>query len=192
MDDPPGKVLLVTGAARGIGAATACLAVRRGYAVAINYRAGREPVDTVVREIRAADGTAEAFQADVGDCRQVAELFTRIDAALGPVSALVNNAAFSGGRLGIAELTAVRLQEVFAATLFSAFYCTQAAVARMARSRGGSGGAIVNVGSEAARFGGDRLAAYAAAKAGLHTLTAGLARELAPRDSHQHGQSRHH
>jgi NAD(P)-dependent dehydrogenase (short-subunit alcohol dehydrogenase family) len=180
MNDDPRKVLLVTGAAHGIGAATARLAGRQGYAVAVNYRGNPEPAEQVVAQIRDQGGMAEAFHADVGQSRQVEDLFARIDRGLGPVTALVNNAATSGGRMEILDLTPELLQEVFSSTLFGAFYCIQAAVARMARSRGGTGGTIVNVGSEAARFGGHRLSAYAAAKAGLHTLTVGLARELAP------------
>lgn len=174
------RVLLVTGSSRGIGAATARLAGRRGYAVAVNYRTNREAAERVVADIRVAGGVAEAFAADVGDWDQVRDLFAHIDAVLGPVSALVNNAGITGGFTTITEVTPQHLQAVFATTLFGAFYCIRAAVERMARSRGGIGGAIVNVGSEAARFGGNRLSPYAAAKAGLHTLTMGLARELAP------------
>lgn len=175
--DTTRKVLLITGASRGIGAYTARLAGRRGYAVAVNYHAHGEAAAGVVAAIRADGGVAETFAADVGDWRQVADLFARIDAALGPVSALVNNAG-TGKVTPILEVTPEHLKAVFATNVFGAFYCIRAAVERMARSRGGQGGAIVNVGSEAARFGGDRLSPYAASKAALHTMTIGLAREL--------------
>lgn len=182
MNEPlalPARILLVTGASRGIGAAVARLAASRGFAVALNYRHSRDAAADVVQQIQAAGGRAEAFQADVGDPEQVVRLFAEIDRRLGPITALVNNAGYSGGRAVLTDLTPDQLESIFRTTLYSAIYCTQQAIARMARSRGGQGGAIVNVGSEAGRFGGDRLAAYAAAKAGLHTLTLGLARELA-------------
>jgi NAD(P)-dependent dehydrogenase (short-subunit alcohol dehydrogenase family) len=175
----PANILLVTGASRGIGAAVARLAGPRGYAVAVNYRQSREEALAVVEQIQGAGARAEAFQADVGDPEQVARLFAEIDGRLGPITALVNNAGYSGGRTRVSELTPERLESIVRTTLYGAIYCTQQAIARMARSQGGRGGAIVNIGSEAGRFGGDRLAAYGAAKAGLHTLTLGLARELA-------------
>lgn len=177
---PDPIVLLVTGGSRGIGGATALAAGRRGYAVAVNYLENHEAAQRLVEAIRRDGGTAEAFAADVGDRQAVTDLFQKIDERMGPVGALVNNAAWPGPRTAILDLDPAQWEHVFRATLFGAFHCIQAAVERMARSRGGRGGAIVSVGSEAARFGGDRLAAYAAAKAGIHAMTLGLGRELAP------------
>lgn len=178
-DATPVPVLLVTGASRGIGAATARLAGRAGYRVALNCRRDVAGAERVAHDIRAGGGTALVLPADVGDAGAVAALFAAIDRDLGRITVLVNNAGLSGGACDLARLPHAVLQEVVATNLLGAFYCTQEAIARMARSAGGAGGAIVNVSSEAARFGGHRITAYAATKAGLNALTLGAARELA-------------
>jgi NAD(P)-dependent dehydrogenase (short-subunit alcohol dehydrogenase family) len=133
----------------------------------------------VVRTIEEAGGRAAAFRVDVADPAEVERLFTAVEHSLGLPTALVNSAGATGGNRSFLDLDPGLLQSVVAVNLFGTFYCIQAAAQRMARSSGGSGGAIVNVSSEAARFGGNRLAAYAAAKAGVSTLTVALARELA-------------
>lgn len=172
-------VLVVTGASRGIGAAIARLAGARGYAVAINYRRDAEAAELVAASIRSAGGVAETFQADVGDDRAVDDMFASIDSRLGRLNVLVNNAGISGGVRAFAAIPAAALRDIVATNLLGSCYCIQAAVQRMALSQGGSGGAIVNISSQAGQYGGSRIAAYAASKAGLNALTLGLARELA-------------
>lgn len=170
---------MVTGGSRGIGAAVAKLAGTRGYAVAVAYQAAGQQASDVARAVGEAGGKAKAFQVDVSDPAAVERLFTAVDQTLGTPSALVNSAGATGGARPFLELEPAQLQAVVAVNLFGTIYCTQAAARRMARSVGGSGGAIVNVSSEAARFGGNRLAPYAAAKAGVSTFTIAVARELA-------------
>lgn len=173
------KVLVVTGGSRGIGAAVATLASGRGYAVAVAYQSAERQATDVVQTIARAGGEAAAFQVDVADPDSIERLFIAVERTLGRPVALVNSAGSTGGARSILELTPPMLQSIVATNLFGTIYCTQAAAARMARSSGGSGGAIVNLSSEAARFGGNRLAAYAAAKAGVNTFTIAVARELA-------------
>ncbi|MDD9876678.1 MAG: SDR family oxidoreductase [Magnetovibrio sp.] len=169
-------VLLVTGASRGIGAATARLGAERGYAVAVNYRASQAEADAVVAGIAAAGGTARAFQADVSQWPEAERLFADVEAAFGPVTALVNNVGGTGGVGPFAENGPEKLESVFALNTFSAFYGIRLAADHMARA---GGGAIVNVTSQAATFGGVNISAYAAAKAAVSTMTLSASRELA-------------
>jgi NAD(P)-dependent dehydrogenase (short-subunit alcohol dehydrogenase family) len=173
------KVLVVTGGSRGIGAAAASLAGSSGYAVAVAYQSAERLAADVVQTIVQAGGKAAAFQVDVAEPESVERMFIAVEQALGRLTALVNSAGSTGGARPILELTPPMLQSIVATNLFGTIYCTQAAARRMARSSGGSGGAIVNLSSEAARFGGNHLAAYAAAKAGVNTFTVAIARELA-------------
>jgi NAD(P)-dependent dehydrogenase (short-subunit alcohol dehydrogenase family) len=173
------KVLVVTGGSRGIGAAVASLAGGHGYAVAVAYQSAEGQAADIVETIAQAGGTAAAFQVDVANPDSVERLFIAVEQTLGKPSALVNSAGSTGGAGPILDLTPPMLQSIVATNLLGTIYCTQAAASRMARSSGGSGGAIVNLSSEAARFGGNRLAAYAAAKAGVNTFTVAVARELA-------------
>ncbi len=167
---------MITGAGRGIGAAAAVLAGRRGMTVAVNYCADAVAAGIVVAEIEANGGRARAFQADVADAAAVERLFDEVEAAFGPVSLLVNNAGISGASSGIADLDLNAARRVLEVNLLGAMACCRAFVAR--RVAGGDA-AIVNVSSESAKFGGNRLYAYAASKAGINALTAGLSRELA-------------
>jgi len=173
------KVCLVTGASRGIGAAAARLAARRGYAVGVNYRSAAESATAVVAEIERGGGRAVALRGDVSQADQVAAMFSALDKAFGPVTALVNNAAIASARRPIAEFSADEIHQVIDTNLIGTLLCTQQAVKRMARSAGGVGGAIVNLSSAAVRSGGNRLSPYVAAKAGVEGLTLSLARELA-------------
>jgi NAD(P)-dependent dehydrogenase (short-subunit alcohol dehydrogenase family) len=155
------------------------LAARREYRVAIAYRQADKEAAGVVSSIERAGGKAKAYRADVADPQAVERLFESSDKELGPLTALVTSAGITGGTKSIMELDDRTLQDVVATNLLGTFYCVRAASRRMARSRGGAGGAIVNISSEAGRFGGNRLSAYAAAKAGVNTLIIGAARELA-------------
>lgn len=173
-------VLLVTGAGRGIGAATALLAARRGWAVAVNYANNSLAADEVVRTIRAGGGTAMAVQADVGDERQVTAMFEQVDARLGRLSGLVNNAGVVDMRARVDEMSAARLERMFRINVIGSFVCAREAVRRMSTRHGGAGGAIVNVSSAAARLGSpDQYVDYAASKGAIDTFTIGLAKEVA-------------
>lgn len=176
----PSKVLVVTGASRGIGAATARLAGRRGYAVSVNYRDDAALAEAVVGDIEAAGGRAMAIRADVGDEGDVVRMFDQAESAFGQLGALVNNAGISGGRRSVEDMSLECLQGVFTTNVFGAFLCGREAVRRMSSARGG--GAIVNVSSRAARTGGDRLSHYAASKAAIEAFTLGFAREAAAVD----------
>ena len=174
------KVVLITGAGRGIGAATARLAARRGYAVCVNYRENREAAESVVREIVGAGGTAIALSADVGVESDVKRMFQTCDRDLGTVSGLVNNAGILERQMRLETMDRARLQRIFTVNVIGAFLCAREAVRRMSRKHGGAGGAIVNVSSAAARLGApDEYIDYAASKGALDTMTIGLAREVA-------------
>lgn len=175
-----GQVLLVTGGSRGIGAATAVLAARQGFSVAVNYRADAAAADDVLRQIRAAGGAGIAIQADVAREDQVVAMFERIDAELGRVTALVNNAGVVDVAARVDEMDAARLRRMFEVNVIGAFLCAREAVRRMSTRRGGAGGAIVNVSSAAARLGAPgEYVDYAAAKGAIDTFTIGLAKEVA-------------
>jgi NAD(P)-dependent dehydrogenase (short-subunit alcohol dehydrogenase family) len=146
-------VLLVTGASRGIGAAVARLAGRRGYRVCVNFLASEKAADEVVADIRRDGGEAIAVRADVSLADDVERLFSTVDDRLGPLTALVNNAGvlFRQGRLD--QIDADRLHRVFATNVVGYFLCCRQAVLRMSTAHGGAGGAIVNVSSAASRLG---------------------------------------
>ncbi|MGI4779487.1 MAG: SDR family oxidoreductase [Janthinobacterium lividum] len=174
------QVLLITGGSRGIGAATALLAARRGHAVAVNYTANSLAADEVVRTIRAAGGTAIAVQADVGDEAQVMAMFEKVDAELGRLTALVNNAGVVDVKARVDEMSVARLDRMFRINVVGSFVCAREAVRRMSTKHGGQGGAIVNVSSVAARVGGPgEYVDYAASKGAIDSFTLGLAKEVA-------------
>lgn len=174
------KVVLVTGGGRGIGAATALLAARRGYAVAVNYLRDADAADEVVARIVADRGEATAFQADVADEEQVAGLFARVDARFGRLDALVNNAGVLETQMRLESMDAARVRRVLDANVVGPLLCCREAVRRMSTRHGGQGGAIVNVSSVAALTGSPgEYVDYAASKGALDTLTRGLAHEVA-------------
>ncbi|MDO9406048.1 MAG: SDR family oxidoreductase [Polaromonas sp.] len=173
-------VLLITGGGRGIGAATALLAAKRGYAVAVNYASNSLAADEVVRTIRAGGGTAMAVQADVGDEAQVLAMFEKVDAKFGRLTALVNNAGVVDMQARVDEMSVARLERMFRINVIGSFVCAREAVRRMSTRHGGEGGAIVNISSGAARLGSPgQYVDYAASKAAIDTLTIGLAKEVA-------------
>ena len=174
------QIILITGAARGIGAETARLAAARGYEVCVNYRRAAEAAENIVREISAQGGKAIAVQADVAIEADVLRLYDTIDQELGPVTALVNNAGILEQQMRLEEMSAQRIDRVFATNVRGAFLCMREAVQRMSTARGGHGGAIVNVSSMAAKLGSPReYVDYAASKGALDTMTIGLAHEVA-------------
>ncbi len=174
------RVAIVTGASRGIGAATARLAARAGYAVCVNYLRNRAAADEVVAAIRGAGGEAVAEQGDVGIEADVVRLFAECDHVLGTVTALVNNAGILEKKMRLDAMDAGRLNRVINTNIVGSFLCAREAVKRMSTRHGGKGGAIVNVGSAAARIGSpDEYIDYAASKGAIDTLTLGLAKEVA-------------
>ena len=174
------RILVVTGGSRGIGAAVAHLAAERGYAVCISYLSNREAADQVVASIHARGATAIALRSDVADEDQVVRLFEQVDRSLGRVTALVNNAGILEKQARVEQMDAERVRRVLETNVVGSFICSREAVRRMSTRHGGSGGAIVNVSSRAARLGSpNEYVDYAASKAALETLTVGLAKEVA-------------
>ena len=172
--------LLITGASRGIGAATARLAAQRGYAVCVNYHTNRAAADAVVADIARSGGKAIALAADVAREADVVRLFDECVAKLGPLAGLVNNAGILEHHMRVDEMSAERFERVFATNITGAFLCAREAVRRMSTRHGGGGGAIVNVSSVAASLGSpNEYVDYAASKGAVDTLTVGLAREVA-------------
>ena len=174
------NVILITGASRGIGAATAVLAASRGYAVCVNYRNGQASADAVVRSIVDAGGRAVAVRADVADESDVVRLFETCDRELGPLTALVNNAGILDMQSRVDAMSAQRIARILAVNVTGSFLCAREAVKRMSTKHGGHGGAIVNVSSIAARLGSPgEYVDYAASKGAIDSFTIGLAREVA-------------
>lgn len=173
-------VMIVTGASRGIGAATAKLAAARGYAVCVNYVKNHDAGRAIVNEITASGGRAIAVAADVALETDVMRMFETVDTELGTVTALVNNAGILEQQNRVENITAARLQRILAANVIGPFLCAREAVKRMSFKHSGAGGAIVNVSSAASRLGAaGEYVDYAASKGAIDTLTIGLSREVA-------------
>lgn len=173
------KVLLVTGGSRGIGAATCKLAAQQGWAVAVNYSANSLAADEVVRSIRSQGGHAMAVQADVADEDQVLRMFEQIDAKLGHLTGLVNNAGVVDVTARVQDQSLERWRRMFDINVIGSMLCAREAVRRMSTSLGGQGGSIVNVSSAAARLGAPgQYVDYAAAKGAIDAFTIGLAKEV--------------
>jgi NAD(P)-dependent dehydrogenase (short-subunit alcohol dehydrogenase family) len=173
-------VLVVTGGGRGIGAATARLAARHGWATCVGYLGRADAAAAVVADCRAAGVAAVAVQADVSVPADVRRLFDTAEADLGRVGGLVNNAGIVAPQSRVGDMDADRITRMFAVNAVGALLCAGEAVRRMSSSRGGRGGAIVNVSSRAAALGSPgEYVDYAASKAAVDTMTIGLAREVA-------------
>jgi len=174
------KVVLITGAGRGIGAATAKLAARRGWAVCVNYLKNRDAAEAVVRDIGKAGGRAVAIAADVSSEPAVVGLFEACDKALGPVTALVNNTGILERQIRVEDIDAARLGRILTTNVVGSFICAREAVRRMSTEHGGKGGAIVNVSSAASRIGSPgEYVDYAASKGAIDSFTLGLSKEVA-------------
>ncbi|MBX2847683.1 MAG: SDR family oxidoreductase [Acidiferrobacterales bacterium] len=177
---PAGKVAVVTGASRGIGAATAIRLSLEGFDVCVNYLQDEMAASEVAKTIVSNGRKAIAVQADVSNAQQVARLFSKVDADLGVISALVNNAGILLPQSRLVDTSADRINKIFAANVTSQFLCCKEAVLRMSTKQGGSGGVIVNVSSRAAKIGAaNEYIDYAASKGAIDTLTIGLAGEVA-------------
>ena len=176
---PPG-VLLVTGGSRGIGAATAQRAARAGWDVAINYSQDRAAAEAVAAQVRALGRRALVVAADVADEAQVVAMFAAVDAGLGRLTGLVNNAGVVDVTARLDEMSGARLARMVGINLTGSLLCAREAVRRMSPRHGGTGGCIVNLSSAAARLGGaGQYVDYAATKGAIDSFTLGLARELA-------------
>jgi NAD(P)-dependent dehydrogenase (short-subunit alcohol dehydrogenase family) len=174
------KIILVTGASRGIGAATAVLAAKSGYAVAVNYRSDRTRAEEVLAEVRALGVSAIAVQADISKEDEIIRLFEAVDSQLGRLTALVNNAGILEKQMRVESMPADRLQRVLATNVVGTILCAREAIRRMSTKLGGQGGSIVNVSSMASRLGSpNEYVDYAASKGAVDTFTIGLSREVA-------------
>ena len=180
MHNPDLGTLIVTGASRGIGAATARLAAQRGYSVGVNFNEGQKQARQVVQDILAAGGRAIEIQADVSNEPEVVQMFEAAERELGHIKGLVNNAGVTGGFARVEDVSAEAVERVFAVNVTGAILCAREAVRRMSMRRGGSGGAIVNISSRAAQTGSPgEWVHYAASKGAIDSFTIGLAREVA-------------
>ncbi|MNE05781.1 Glucose 1-dehydrogenase 1 [compost metagenome] len=174
------KVIVITGASRGIGAATARLAAREGYRICINYLSDDEAAQRVLADVRELGAEAIAVKADVSVEDEIIHLFQRVDAELGPVTALVNNAGTIGQKSQLEHMSEFRLLKLMKTNVVGPMLCSKHAVQRMSKRHGGQGGSIVNVSSVAARLGSpNEYVDYAASKGALDTFTLGLAKEVA-------------
>lgn len=174
------RVVLITGASRGIGAATARLAAERGDNVAVNFARNGEAAQAVVDGCQAAGVNAIAVRADVADERAVMAMFDLVSGELGPIDVLVNNAGILHHQMRFDEMAVERWRELLDVNVVGAFLCAREAVRRMSTRHGGAGGAIVNVSSAASYLGSPgEYVDYAASKAAIDTLTIGLGKEVA-------------
>ena len=175
------KAILITGASRGIGRATARLAGARGWSVGVNFIGNAEAAARTVAEVEAAGGRAVAVRGDISVEADVIAMFAATQAAFGPLNGFVNNAGIVAPSLPLVEMTAERLKRIFDINVYGAYLCAREAARRLSTSRGGRGGAIVNVSSVAARLGAPfEYVDYAGSKGAMDTMTIGLAKELGP------------
>jgi NAD(P)-dependent dehydrogenase (short-subunit alcohol dehydrogenase family) len=175
------KSVLITGASRGIGRATARLLGARGWAVGVNYSSNERAARETAAEVEQAGGRAIVLAGDVADEAAVIAMFDATVKAFGGIDGFVNNAGIVAAGMPLADMDAARIRRIFDVNTVGAYLCAREAARRMSTNRGGKGGAIVNVSSVAARLGGpNEYVDYAGAKGAIDTLTVGLARELGP------------
>lgn len=173
-------VLIVTGGSGGIGAAVCREAAQNGYSVVLNYLSNSARAEHVAEEVRQQGGTIIATQADISKEREVTKLFDQASSLQGPISGLVNNAGILETQMDVVDMTAERIDRIFATNVRGSFLCAREAVRHMAKSRGGQGGAIVNISSAAARLGSPHeYVDYAASKGAIDSMTIGLSKEVA-------------
>lgn len=175
------NVILITGASRGIGRATAELAGQRGWSVGVNYLRDTAAAQATVAAVEAAGGKALAIAGDVAVERDVLALFDTVQAQFGRLDGVVNNAGIVAPLAPLAEISVSRMERLFAVNILGAYLCARETARRLSRSRGGAGGALVNLSSAAARLGGaNEYVDYAGSKGAIDSLTIGLAKELGP------------
>jgi NAD(P)-dependent dehydrogenase (short-subunit alcohol dehydrogenase family) len=179
MEKAMGSTVIVTGASRGIGAATAQLAARAGHHVCVNYNTHADEAETLVATIRSAGGHAVTMKADMAKEEEIVTMFARCDKELPPLAGLVNNAGYLGGESLIEDFDAASMRQLWDVNVVAYFICAREAVRRMSRERGGSGGAIVNVASMSAESGGiGPRAHYATTNGARRTFTFALAKQV--------------
>ncbi|WP_028981425.1 SDR family oxidoreductase [Sporocytophaga myxococcoides] len=175
------KVILITGASRGIGAATALLAASRGYHVCVNYVKNEVAANAIVKRVEEGGGKAFACKADVGEEEQVKEMFRLIDLKLGPITALVNNAGTLEHQSKLEGISHERFLRTLKNNILGTFLCSKEAISRMSIRNGGNGGSIVNVSSIGSKTGSPgEYIDYAASKGAIDSFTTGLSKEVAP------------
>jgi len=173
------KTILITGASRGIGRAAAVQCGRKGWSVGVNYASNEAAAAATVAAVEAAGGNATAIKGDVSVEADVVSMFKKVVAAFGPIDGLVNNAGVLATGSRLADMTEARLRRVFDINVLGAFLCAREAARLMSKSRGGDGGAIVNISSASARLGAPGEAIdYAASKGAIDSMTLGMAKEL--------------
>lgn len=174
------RVMLITGASRGIGAATAQLAAHQGYALCLNYHQREDAVKQVLEQVRTAGVSAITVKADVADESQVLQMFDVIDREFGRLDVLVNNAGMLEQQMRLEQMDAARWMRVLGTNVIGSFLCAREAIKRMSNQHGGQGGSIINLSSIAARLGAPgEYIDYAAAKGAIDSMTVGLAKEVA-------------
>lgn len=174
------RVMLITGASRGIGAATARLAARQGYAICLNYHHREDAANQVLKQVRALGISAITIKADVADENQVVNMFDVIDHEFGRLDVLINNAGMLEQQMRLEQMDAARWLRVLSANVIGSFLCAREAIKRMSTRHGGEGGSIINLSSIAARLGAPgEYIDYAAAKGAIDSMTLGLAKEVA-------------
>ncbi|HSF94665.1 MAG TPA: SDR family oxidoreductase [Thermohalobaculum sp.] len=171
---------LITGGSRGIGRAVAIHAGRLGWRVGVNYAGNADAAALTVRDTIAAGGQAIAIPGDVSAEADVIAMFDAVEAAFGPVTALVNNAGIVGPKMALADMTVERMRRIFDVNVLGAYLVAREGARRMPTDRGGPGGAMVNLSSVAARLGAPgQYLDYAGSKGAIDSMTIGLAKELA-------------
>lgn len=175
------KVILITGASRGIGRSAALLAGARGWSVGVNYASNAAAADETAAAVRAAGGKAIAIQGDICDEAAVIAMFDATQEAFGPLDGFVNNAGIVAPGSALADMDIARLRRIFDTNVLGAYLCAREAARRLSTKRGGKGGSIVNLSSAAARLGSpNEYVDYAGSKGAIDTLTLGLSKELGP------------
>lgn len=176
----PQPCVLITGASRGIGAAVARLVASQGRPVIVNYSSNQSAAESLTADIRNAGGDATAIQADLRSEQEILRLFDTAIKTYGRIAGLVNNAGITGGFSRVESVRRDNIDDMLSVNVTGMILCCREAVNHMSTKRGGSGGAIVNISSLAARTGGaHEWVHYAASKGAVNSFTIGLAREVA-------------